>query len=75
MKPIAVSAEEVKAHAANLEALKAKGVTEDLPEAPVFYQTIESKDVQAPYYVAVLFTAEYAPPCIQFLPQFDSFME
>lgn len=68
MKPIAVSAEELKAHAASLEALKVKGVTEDMPEAPAFYQTIESKDVQAPYYVAVLFTAEYAPPCIQFLP-------
>lgn len=75
MRHITVSAEELKAHAANLEALKAKGVTEDLPEAPAFYQSIESKDVQAPYYVAVLFTAEYAPPCKQFLPQFDSFME
>ena len=75
LKHTPVSADDLKAHAANVEAQKAKGGTEDLPEAPSFYQTVESKDLQAPYYVAVLFTAEYAPPCIQFLPQFESFME
>jgi len=75
LKPTTVSADELKAYAANLEALKSKGVTENLPEPPAFYQTLESKDLQAPYYVVVLFTAEYAPPCVQFLPQFESFME
>lgn len=64
LKPIPVSAEDLKAHAANLEALKAKGGSDELPESPKFYETVESKDVQAAYYVAVLFTAEYAPPCV-----------
>ena len=75
LRPISISAEEVKQHAANLEASKQKGSTEDLPEAPKFYDIVEAKDLATPYYVAVIFTAEYAPPCLQFLPQFDSFME
>ena len=37
LKPTPVSADELKAYTANLEALKAKGVTEDLPEPPAFY--------------------------------------
>jgi len=69
LKPITVSAEDLKAYAANVEAHKAKqGLLEDLPEAPISYETIQASGVQAPYYVAVLFTAEYAPPAVQFLP-------
>ena len=37
LKHTPVSADDLKAHAANVEAQKAKGGTEDLPEAPSFY--------------------------------------
>jgi thiol-disulfide isomerase/thioredoxin len=75
LRPKIVNADELKAHKANLEALKAQGVTDNLPEGPSTFDEIDAKDLQAPYYVAVLFTAEYCPPCQQFTPVFESFIE
>jgi hypothetical protein len=37
LKHVTVSADELKAYSTNLEALKAKGVTEDVPEPPKHY--------------------------------------